>query len=189
MQGSLAKRAANFWIYVSSETIVSFAFGLFGPFFVVFVQDFGGRSFATFGYAFAINVFAQSIVAYLVGGLIDRHGSKPFMIGAQLLSAVVIVLYTVIDSMVQLYILQALSGAIFAVDGVAGGAFFGDTTTRGARGSARGKMNAITGIASAGAIGGGGLLVGFVGIEAIFYMVAGLFVVSPAVLIFIKEER
>ena len=58
---------------------MSFAIGLFMPFWIVFIQDFGG-SIESFGFAIGLMAFVQSISSYFAGKLADTFGRKIFII-------------------------------------------------------------------------------------------------------------
>ena len=179
----------NYKIFLGADTIVSFAMGLFGPFWAVFILEFGDSSIESLGFAVGIMILAQSLTAYFAGKFSDRFGRKGFMVGANLAIAMIIFSYTLVESLVQLYAVQVMFGIVTAISGTAESAFLGDITERATRGRDVGKLNAITGIAAALAMMGGGILVGGFGFNIIFYAVAGFFFLSAVLLLLIKEKR
>lgn len=111
------------------------------------------------------------------------------MIGANVAVGLIIFSYTLIESVMQLYILQVVYGVATAISGTASSAFLGDITERATRGSKMGKLDAITGVVGAVATMSVGILADDFGFNIIFYLVAGFFVLSSIILLFIKEYR
>jgi len=188
MFNSLNGRLTNYRIFVISYTIVSFAMGIFGPFWAVFILEFGD-SVESLGFAVGLMILAQSLTSYFAGRLSDRFGRKRFMVGANIATGVIIFSYTLIGSVTQLYILQVVYGVVTAISGTAESAFLGDITEKSTRGSAVGKLNAVTGVAAALAMMGAGVLIGGFGFSVIFYTVSVFFVLASFVLLFIKEQE
>lgn len=178
----------NYGILLSSSAIISLGMGLWGPYWVVFIQDFGS-SVESLGFAVGLMVLAQSLTAYFAGRFSDRFGRKPLIVASSVVSAVLIFGYTLITSILQLYALQILFGIFSAVGSTAESAFWGDITKRKTRGRDIGRRDATLGIVAGLALMGGGKLAGEFGVEVIFYLVAGFFLLSSLVLLLIREPR
>ncbi len=73
------RKLGNYWIFLISNSMLSFAFGLFTPFWLIFVNDFGG-SIEQFGFSIGLMVLAASITSYFVGKHSDKLGRMPFLI-------------------------------------------------------------------------------------------------------------
>lgn len=179
-------RAWNFKVFVASNSIGFFASGLLGPFFVLFVQHIGG-SIENLGYATGILLLVQSITSYFVGKHSDKIGRKPFLIANGYFSSILLVLYTFVSSLYQLFILQIISGISNALWVTTEKSFLGDITRKSTRGADIGKYTAIVGIFAAIAIMLGGILVGKFGFSLIFYIAAAVVAFSTSMLFWIKE--
>jgi|TARA_Y100000310_G_scaffold162223_1_gene162191 MFS family permease len=177
----------NYRILLYSNSIVAFSMGLFMPFYVVFIQDFGG-SIESFGFAFGLMILAQSSTSYFAGKYSDKFGRKIFLIVPGFLITILIILYTLITSLIQLYILQIILGISSAIQQTMETTMLGDVTEKVSRGANIGKYHAIIGVAAAIAMMGGGYVVGQLGIEIIFYIVAAFSLISTILLFYIKEK-
>ncbi len=178
----------NFKIFTFSNSLVAFAFGLFGPFYYIFINEIGG-SVESFGIAVGLVVLSTALVSLIAGKYSDRFGRKPFLIIGGYTSAVVVFLYTVISSIWQLYLLQIFSGLIIALFETSELSFLGDISTEEERGSEMGTYCALVGVAEAFAIFIGGFLADRFGFEIIFYMVAIIFIISATIMFKLKENR
>ena len=165
---------------------MAFAFGLFGPFYFIFINDFGG-SIENFGIAVGLVVLSGALVSLLAGKYSDKFGRKPFLIFAGYASAILVFLYTIIGSMWQLYVLQIFNGLIVALFETSEASFLGDITKKESRGADIGKYDAFVGIAEAIAIFAGGFLAGKFGFEIVFYIVAIIFVITTTIMFKLKE--
>lgn len=184
----MSKNLGNYNIFVISRSLLSFTLGLLGPFWILFIKDFKGNSIEQFGFSLSLAIFANAVTSYYVGKYSDKLGRKAFLIYSGIAAGVVTFSYTLIGSLMQLYILQILDGIVSAVQSTTGTAFLGDITKKKSRGKDIGKFDAITGVAAAIALIVGGLLVGQFGYEIIFYIASALLILSSLVLIPIKEK-
>ena len=178
----------NYRILLGSAAVASIAMGVWMPLMVLFIQDFG-FSREIFVFAVASQVAAYSLTALFAGHFSDRFGRKPFMIGANLATAGIVVAYTFITSMSQLYTLQILLGIVNAMGATPESAFWGDVTEKKTRGRAVGGRDAFLGLVAAAAMVIAAKLTGAVNLDPVFYVVAGFFVLSAIVLLFIREQR
>src|SRR3989338_5295527 len=105
----MLQKLGNYRLFLLSNSSLAFALGLFMPFWIVFLQDFGG-SIEQFGFSIGLMMLAQSITSYFVGRYSDKFGRKVFLIiGGFILSGIVFA-YTLITSLVHLYVLQIING-------------------------------------------------------------------------------
>jgi MFS family permease len=176
----------NLRIFTFSNSLMALAFGLFGPFYLIFINQIGG-SIENFGFAVGLVVLSGALTSFIAGRYSDRFGRKPFLIFGGYASAAVVFLYTVIGSLWQLYLLQIFSGLIAALFETSESSFLGDITEKERRGSEIGKYDALVGIAEAAAIFTGGLLVGMFGFEIVFYIVSLIFLFSATVMFRLRE--
>ena len=184
LSSSVMKKNLN--IFTLSNSLMALAFGLFGPFYLIFINDIGG-SIENFGIAVGLIVLSGALTSYFAGKYSDSFGRKPFLIIGGYASAIIVFLYTIIGALWQLYLIQIMSGIISAIFETSESSFLGDVTEKDSRGKDIGKYDAMVGIAEAFAIFIGGFLVGIFGFEFIFYMVAIIFVVSTTMLFKLKE--
>lgn len=183
----LFKKENNYKVFLFSNSILGLAFGLFSPFWMIFLKDFGG-SMEQFGFAIGLMIFAQAIASYFAGKYSDKFGRKIFLIiGGFILSAVIFG-YTVINSLIQLYILQIINGITSAMQMTMETSFLGDTTKKASRGINVGKYHTIVGIVTGLAMMAGGFVAGQLGFEIIFYITSILVLISTIILLFIKNK-
>ncbi len=178
---------ANYRIFLFSNSLLAFAGGLFGPFYIIFLQNFGG-SIQQFGFSIGLMALFQSITSFFAGKYSDKMGRKAFLLAGGFISAVIIFLYAIITSLTQLYVLQIAIGITNAIATTTGYAFLADITKKVSRGADIGKYHAIVGIISALAVMGGGYVVGQLGYKIIFYFTATITFISTAFLFYIKEK-
>lgn len=160
--------------------------GLLGPFYYLYINEIGG-SIEEFGIAFGIMTFVSGFAAILVGKYSDVLGRKPFLISVSILYAITVFAYTLINSVIQLYVLQAIFGVLLAIDEVVHPSFLGDVTKKSKRGFQLGVYRFIVGMFSGLAIIVGGLIVGQTGFKMIFYIGAVLIMLGTIVLFALKE--
>jgi len=176
----------NLRIFTFSNSLIALAFGLFGPFYLIFINKIGGN-IENFGIAVGLVVLSGALTSLIVGKYSDKFGRKPFLIFGGYASAIVVFLYTIIGSLWQLYLLQIFSGLIAALFETSEAAFLGDMTEKEKRGADIGKYDALVGISEAIAIFAGGFLVGQFGFEIVFYIVAIIFIISTTIMFKLKE--
>ncbi len=99
----------------------------------------------------------------------------------------VVFLYTIINSVWHLYLLQIFSGIIAAGFETAEGAYLGDLTDHSKRGEEIGKYDAIIGVSEALAIIAGGFLAGRFGFKIVFYIVAIISLISTFIMLRLRE--
>src|SRR3989338_4829522 len=131
MEEKLRKR--NLRIFTVSNSLMAFAFGLFGPFYYIFINDFGG-TVENFGVAVGLVVLSGALVSLVADKYSDTFGRKPFLLFGGYASALLVFLYTAIGSLWQLYLLQIFNGLIVSLFETSETAFIGDSTKTGSRG-------------------------------------------------------
>ncbi len=174
-------------LFLSARSVFSLAAGFYFPFWIIFIQGFG-QSIETFGFALGLMALAQALTAYFIGRHSDVLGRKIFIIIAGFAMSGILLAYTFITSLIQLYILQILDGIITTVDATMEQTLLADITEKISRGTDIGKYRAITGVMIALSMMGGGYLVGQLGIHIIFYITAALIFLSTLALFYIKED-
>jgi len=179
-------RRKNLKIFTLSNSLMAFAFGLFGPFYYIFINEIGG-TIENFGIAAGLVVLSSALVSLIAGKYSDKFGRKPFLIFGGYASAVLVFLYTIIGSIWQLYLLQICNGIIVSIFATSEKSFLGDITEKESRGAHIGKYDAYVGIAEAIAIFAGGFLAGEFGFKIVFYIVSVIFVITTTILLRLRE--
>ncbi len=175
-------------LFTFSSSIFFFSVGLMGPFWVIFLQDFGG-SLESLGFSVGLAFLSQSVTSYFSGKYSDKFGRKVFLIGSVVASGYIIIAYTIISSLLQLYVLQILYGMSTAIHQTTEKVVLGDLTKRETRGVHIGKYNALVSGSIGVAMIFGGFLAGFLGIKFLFYMVAILIFLSAISLFRFEDSK
>ena len=126
-------RRRNFRVFTLSNSLMALAFGLFGPFYLIFINEIGG-SIENFGIAVGLVVLSGALVSLIAGKYSDKFGRKPFLIIGGYASAIIVFLYTIIGSLWQLYLLQIFSGLIISIFETSESAYLADITEKRKRG-------------------------------------------------------
>jgi len=176
----------NLKIFTFSNSLMALAFGLFGPFYLIFINDIGG-SIENFGIAVGLVVLSGALVSLVAGKYSDSIGRKTLLIFGGYASAIIVFLYTIISSIWQLYLLQIFSGLIISVFETSESAYLADITEKQKRGADIGKYGAYVGFAEALAIFAGGFLAGEFGFKIIFYFVSIVFLISTTIMFRLRE--
>jgi len=174
-------------IFTISSSISQFAGGLIGPFYIVFVQKLGGGSIENLGVAFGILGIFSALTAYFAGKYSDNLGRKPFLILTGYLSAILYLLYLLVKTNIQLFVLQAIVGIVGSIFGIVSSVLLADITHHKIRGRQIGFYNLIVGIFTSLALIMGGFLIGKLGFVIVFYIFSGLTVIATTMLFLIKE--
>jgi MFS family permease len=177
----------NFKYLLLSSSITALVGGVFGPFYILYVQKLGG-GLENFGFAIGLLTISSSLTSYIAGRYSDKFGRKPFMIVSSFIAAALYLSYAFITSIFQLFVIQVLFGVIESVWKISETAFLGDITKKKHRGRMFGKYQSIIGLAQGVPLLFSGILVGKMGFEIIFYTMAAADVISAIPLFFIKER-
>lgn len=180
------KAERNLWLFTAVCSLWGAIFGLIGPFFVLRVEKISGGA-EKLGIAFSIMILVQSATTYLAGRFSDKLGRKPFLFLVAYTDALVLFLYTVIDSSMELYLLQAFMGITNGVALTINTSLLGDLTVREKRGRVVGRFSAVVSLFSALGVSLSGYLVKLYGLDMLFYAASGAVAASTLLLVPIKE--
>lgn len=139
---------------IISDTVIIGAAGLLGPIFALFVEDFivGGNA-AVAGIAAGIYLFSRSILQIPIAHFLDKiRGEKDdfwLMFSFSMLFAIVPLLYLIIHTPLQLYIVQFVLGFFTAFTYPAFMAIFTRHIDKGKEGTEWGIYFTLTDLASA----------------------------------------
>ncbi len=163
----------NYNVLLIVNSIFAFSIGILGPFYFLFVKDFGeSATLSTYGISLGLLFFIQSIFVYFIGRFSDIIGKKKFLIWFGYFSAAVTLMYLFISEGWELYALQVANGFIIAAWQVLEISVLADITDRPNRGREIGRYKAIVGVFSAVALIVGGAVIGSFGYQTIFWIVA-----------------
>lgn len=185
--GSDKMKISDLSVFTISSSISQFAGGLIGPFYIIFVQKLGGGSIENLGIAFGILGIFSAITAYFAGKYSDKLGRKPFLILTGYLSAILFLLYLLVKTNIQLFVLQAVVGVVGSIFSVISAVLLADITHHKIRGMQIGLYNLIVGIFTSLALIAGGFLIGKIGFVIVFYIFSGLTVIATTMLFLIRE--
>lgn len=180
-------KISNLTMFTISSSIYQFGSSLIGPFYVIFIQKIGG-SIENLGIAFGILGFVSALATYLAGKYSDKIGRKPLLIATGYIAAILFLLYLLVKTSLQLYILQAIVGVVISIYQVSQRILLADITILKTRGSQMGLYTAIVGIFGSLALVIGGFLIGKSGFAIVFYLFSGLTALATTLLFLVKEK-
>jgi len=180
------------WLIISDFIIIG-SYGLLGPIFAVFITDYiDGANIQVVGIAMTIFLITKSLAQIPIATIIDKiKGEKDdfwiVFVGSIIMSLIPLA-YIFIHTIPQLYLVQAIYGAVTAATFPAYMAIFHRHLDKGKEGTELGVYYTLTDIASAvtGAIGGS--LAYYLGFRWVFILVMVFNLLGSLALIFIKRD-
>ena len=176
---------------IISDAVIIGSSGLLGPIFALFIEEFiiGGNE-AVAGLAAGIFLFSRSILQVPIAHMIDKIcGEKDdfwFMFVFSILMALVPLLYLVIDTPMELYLVQFLLGFMTAFTYPAYMAIFTRHTDKGKEGTEWGIYFTLTDVMSAALAMTGGYLATTAGFPILIVGVSVLSVIGALLLLPIR---
>jgi len=180
-------RKRNFQIFLVSSLVISLASGIFGPFYIIFIQQKGGN-IENFGIALGIMALTKSVASLFTGKYSDILGRKPLLISEGYASALLALSYIFIFKTWHLYALQLINGILVGTNSTVGTSFLTDNIDQKNKGRDIGKYMAVIGVATSIAIMTSGYVVKMTSIKLIFVGMAIASAFSASLLFFIKEK-
>lgn len=156
------------WLLVS-QSIWLFGSGIVFPFYVIFTRSLGAN-FTQFGIAYALFSLSAALTHAVIGRWSDRMGRKPFLLLNAWGTAALLLLFPMVTSIWQVYILQAVLGVFGAMHRTTEKALVADLTDVPERGRLIGNYHGWVSVASALAVVAGGYLVDLFTLSIIFYI-------------------
>lgn len=175
----------NLCIFANFNFIIALVMGLIGPIYMLLVEDIATGP-TVFGLAFGTMILCQAGASYYAGDISDRIGRKRLLYIISYLSALLLISYTLIGSIYELLVLQAVAGAIMGATDTIQTSVIGDMTTEENRDKEVGKFYAKIGVASALGFVFGGYAISELDFKAVFYICAGAVAASTILLMKIR---
>ncbi len=137
---------------------------------------------------FAAGVVCEVLVMTRVGRITDRWGRRPALAITFLLLPVRLLLYTLVQTPLQLLFVQLLHGVNFGIMGTIAVVFVNDTASERHRGMAQARLAAVQGLANAFGPATCGFLGTRFGIPTMFALMSGVAFISTLVFLFRVRE-
>lgn len=183
----LARR--DLFVVATAGTIVIMGLGFIIPLFPIYVTQKGANNLQL-GLIISGFTISQFLVQPFFGGLSDRFGRKPFMLGGMVCYSLVALLYIFAESLIQVFLVRLLHGVAAGMIWPALAAFVIDQSPLEKRGEIIGILSAIEMLGFAIGPFLGGLLYGWGGMDLPFWGCT-LLAFTSALMIwsFIKEDN
>ena len=175
------------WMLAFSLAILQVGFGVVTPIFPYYIESLGmaGLELGVLAASFAIS---RILFAGPLGGLSDRVGRKPVLIGALLGFAIANVIYAFAMNLFVMISARAIEGAVSAGFFPAANAFVSDVTTPENRGTGMGYLSTgnMVGFVAGPALGGA--LAQFLGFRIPFLIAAVITLLTMVVVYGLVQE-
>lgn len=175
------------WLLIS-QSIAIWGSSLVFPFYLLFINEVGA-SFSQFGISYGLFTISSAVVHQFIGSSSDRFGRKIFLIINAWGMAVIFLIFPIVTSIWQVYLLQIVLGIFGAMQKTSEKSIVADFTEGHERGKRIGSYHSWIALFSGFAIIGGGYLIDFLTIEVIFYIGSLALFISGFLTLKIKEKR
>ena len=189
-----AKYKMNFIIriLIASDFVIWSSVNMVTAVFALFIVDDLGGNIETVGVA-AMIYFAVKVLAEIpIGYLIDRNKSEQddlrAVIWGAVVTAFVYLFYPLIDSIMQLYLLQVVAGIGAALSFPAWYSIFTRHVDKRKAGFEWSFYDVLLGLGIAGAATLGAFLIEFAGFDVVFYLIGILVLLGTLPLLFIRNK-
>ena len=174
------------WLTIS-QSIVLFGTGIVFPFYVIFIKEIGAN-FTEFGIAYALFALSSALTHKIIGSYSDKFGRKIFLLLNAWGVAILFLLFPIVTSIMQVYLLQIVLGIFGAMQKTSEKSIVADFTDGGMRGRKIGTYHGWIAIFSALAVAVGGYLIDLFTLEMIFYVGSIILFLSGLAILKIKEN-
>lgn len=172
-----------------ADGLVIFAIALWTPIYAVFVEHLSGNLMDV-GIAWAIAMFVYATLEIPFGKLADHHQKKWFLAGHFILTGIVFVYLTSINTVAELFIAEFLLGLSYAIGIPAYDGLFSKSLDKGKESFEWSIWETMNGYAGAAAALIGAYIVFESGFEILFWAMGLLCIIAGIiVLIFIKNDH
>jgi MFS family permease len=170
-----------------SQSVMTFGAGIVFPFYLIHVKEIGG-DFTEFGIAYGLFTLCSAYMNRWFGKSSDRYGRKAFLLAAAWGTSLLFLLFPIVTSIWQIYVLQVLLGMFGAMQKTCEKAIVADMTEEGRRGEQIGSYHFMLSLFSGAAVMAGGWLIDFFTLDIMFYIGSVVSFVSGC-LLFCVDER
>lgn len=147
-----------------------------------------GASKTQIGVIFSVGSIGGAVAAPLVGKISDRVGSKSILLISMNLFFIVFLLYSLNQTLIGMYIIQAIEGVAWATLGVSGVALITDSVPLERKGEAIGVYNMTWYFGWIIGPGLGGFLADIIGFRQTFILCAILILIGTLVTIKVLKK-
>ncbi|OGY96875.1 MAG: hypothetical protein A2543_00745 [Candidatus Komeilibacteria bacterium RIFOXYD2_FULL_37_8] len=179
-------------ILILSDFLIFSAYQLFSPLFAIFIVDEIGGHVEAAGITVAIYLIFKSIFEMPVGIFIDKSKSEKDDLWAAILGSILVAMvyfsYIFVDSILQLYVLQAVLGIAAAIAFPGWYTLFTRHVDKGKEGFEWSLYDVLLGAGMAAAAALGGFIVSLYGFEVLFIVAAIITVLGALLLFSIKNK-
>lgn len=180
-------------VLILSDFLIWSARNLIIPIFAVFIiMKIPGAGVVEVGIATAIYLIVRSVFETPIGLYIDQSKSEKddfiTMVLGSILMGVAFFIFPHIETILGLYIIQALIGLAAAISYPGWMSIFTNHIDKGRVAFEWSLYDVITGLGMAGAAAVGGFLVEYFGFDLLFYVVGSLIIVGALLLIYIRKK-
>jgi len=175
------------WVVISQSWVL-FGSGLVFPFYLIFIREVGA-GFSEFGLAYGLFMLSSALVHHWVGRESDKFGRKVFLLVSAWGTAILFLLFPMVTSIWEVYILQVLLGVLGAMQKTSEKAMIADFTDGHARGKKIGSYHFWVSIFSGFAVIAGGFLIDIFTVDLIFYIGSVVLFISGMFVMQIEEEK
>ena len=173
------------WVIISQSWIL-FGSGLVFPFYIVFLRE-TGANFSEFGLAYGLFTLSAALVHRWIGKVSDQLGRKIFLLISAWGTAVIFLLFPIVTSIWEVYVLQIILGVFGAMQKTSEKALIADFTEGRDRGKKIGSYHFWVSIFAGLAVIAGGFLIDLFTVDVIFYMGSLILFISGWLVMKIKE--
>lgn len=167
----------NYRQFVLSQSIIFMASSMIFPFYVLLLRNIGD-GYSQFGWAYGLFALTSALAYPVIGKWADQFGDRTLLLFYSLAMSVILLLFPLVTSVWQVYVLQIVMGILGAVQKNTEKAALTRRADKKQAGADMGRYHFWTSIAAAGAIIVTGYLVDFLTIATIFYVASFLYAVS-----------
>ena len=174
------------WLVIS-QSIALFGAGIVFPFYVIFIKDIGAN-FTEFGIAYALFSLSSAFAHKFIGDWSDKIGRKIFLLLNSWGTAILFLIFPIVTTIIQVYILQVILGIFGAMHKTSEKALVADFTDNEKRGKYIGTYHGWIAIFSAMAVIVGGYLIDLLTLSVIFYIGSIILFFSGLAIMRINED-
>jgi len=165
-------------LYTSAFSVAS---GIFSPLYLVIIQKIGGVE--VFGVALGLIVFAEGLTALSLGKYSDKYGDKTLLLFLSPLLAIGILLYTLVSTPLELYVLQLFNGALLSLQQTTSMSYLGRVADNLTQGKQTGTWYGSRSMIVALGMISSGYLASLFGVDVVIYLSAAITLFSVILLV------